>query len=493
MATNIKSNCCNHCVKTIANLKSFKKINDLKECPTVEVLGYHKANDGGGGMFFWDETFVEAGNDGTIIKVAKIVKGRFKRMFSGQVNVKWFGAKGDGTSDDTKAMQDAHDLGLIVYYPKGKYVFSSKITIKTGGIIGDGVNYSILVTTDKSNGDVILYTGGENPQGLLGREQGHIGGVFKSFGLMANHPAQKGAGAGIKIDPSKRTNPSEMLDNHFTTFEKIRISNIPTCIFATITSWMTIRGCYFDFYSQYGVLQDNDAKEFADNGDNMIADNWFFTINPYTYGNKPQDKTLVKLKNRALKEAVGIKSRSGGRFFGNKILGGAIGIDISPLRPTSNALISNNSIELQTRACIRYITEQDALDRLSPKDNQLFAQVFITSNQLHGNMLNYTLGEVATLLIAPENITLTELVIGNNIIRHYPSIRDSSRTKNCYAIDLRNTDNFTISANVLNGLDAAYSGGIFIDIGVRNGKITGNSINRFPQQILNNGINVQVI
>lgn len=36
-------------------------------------------------------------------------------------------------------------------------------------------------------------------------------------------------------------------------------------------SFITIRGCYFAFYSKYGVYRDN--KDFPDNGDNAIIDN----------------------------------------------------------------------------------------------------------------------------------------------------------------------------------------------------------------------------
>jgi len=55
--------------------------------------GYANTGDGGEEIFFWDNSSVEADNDGTIISTG-LSEGRWKRFYSGAVNVKWFGAKG---------------------------------------------------------------------------------------------------------------------------------------------------------------------------------------------------------------------------------------------------------------------------------------------------------------------------------------------------------------------------------------------------------------
>lgn len=62
--------------------------NDL-----AHVLGYYSAGDGGGGLFYWDATSTATQNGGTI--VGSNVSGRWRRLYSGALNVKWFGAKGD--------------------------------------------------------------------------------------------------------------------------------------------------------------------------------------------------------------------------------------------------------------------------------------------------------------------------------------------------------------------------------------------------------------
>ena len=50
------------------------------------------------------------------------------------LNVKSFGAKGDGTTDDTAALQKAFDAvqdGTVIYFPPGVYPVSSELIALT--------------------------------------------------------------------------------------------------------------------------------------------------------------------------------------------------------------------------------------------------------------------------------------------------------------------------------------------------------------------------
>ncbi|QQT27812.1 glycosyl hydrolase family 28-related protein [Sphingobacterium spiritivorum] len=51
----------------------------------------------------------------------------YKRNYSGKLNVKWFGAKGDGKTDDSKAIQAAFDYGESLFFPAGKYKFNARL------------------------------------------------------------------------------------------------------------------------------------------------------------------------------------------------------------------------------------------------------------------------------------------------------------------------------------------------------------------------------
>lgn len=73
----------------------------------------------------------------------------WERQYSGAVNVKWFGAKGDGVTDDTVAIQDAIDyLATINSYEKAK------------GLFFQGGTYVIASTlsVDVSHGSLTLYS-----------------------------------------------------------------------------------------------------------------------------------------------------------------------------------------------------------------------------------------------------------------------------------------------------------------------------------------------
>jgi hypothetical protein len=64
------------------------------------------------------------------------------------VNVKEYGAIGDGVADDTTAIQAACDVGKDVYFPAGTYKVSSTITLSIAGrYYGDGRLSTIIRTT----------------------------------------------------------------------------------------------------------------------------------------------------------------------------------------------------------------------------------------------------------------------------------------------------------------------------------------------------------
>lgn len=96
----------------------------------ANVGGYDSVNDGGQGQFMFVPSATDADNDGTILTPFTNV-GRWYRMYSGAVNVKWFGATGDGVTSDTTAIQNAityietTDFGGAIFLPSGSYNIGS--------------------------------------------------------------------------------------------------------------------------------------------------------------------------------------------------------------------------------------------------------------------------------------------------------------------------------------------------------------------------------
>ena len=110
-------------VDTIAALKAL-----TVTYATVMVLGYYVAGDGGGGIFRWDGASSAADNGGTIIiPTAAPANGRWiRQVVGGTVNVREFGAKGDGATNDTVAIQAAIDFsvanGMATVAPYGTFI-----------------------------------------------------------------------------------------------------------------------------------------------------------------------------------------------------------------------------------------------------------------------------------------------------------------------------------------------------------------------------------
>lgn len=180
--------------------------------PKRDVLGYYEVGDGGGGTFYWDDNEDKANhNGGTIINpdhnstigsanwysatgdsTDTTGSGCWVLNFSGYINLKWFGAKGDGSNDDYNAIQSAFDylntlLSGKLLMPDSQYNVSTKITFPSNSgsysIFGDGVlvftgssgsllefpvgNYDVKVsdvTIDANNGssdDIIRRLGGD--------------------------------------------------------------------------------------------------------------------------------------------------------------------------------------------------------------------------------------------------------------------------------------------------------------------------------------------
>jgi hypothetical protein len=101
----------------------------------IVVLGYAKRGDGGGGLFSWMTTNA-IDNGGTIIVANRSLGSQtagphWKRIYSGAIDPRWFGAIGNGIADDAGALAEAAAAiaagGTIAFSP-GQYKLSSSIT-----------------------------------------------------------------------------------------------------------------------------------------------------------------------------------------------------------------------------------------------------------------------------------------------------------------------------------------------------------------------------
>lgn len=79
-----------------------------------------------------------ADNDGTLIVGRDGV--RFGRLYEGPLNVQWFGARGDGKTDDTaalrKALSTAAETGEVAYIPRTSTTYSISSTVRVPLVAG---------------------------------------------------------------------------------------------------------------------------------------------------------------------------------------------------------------------------------------------------------------------------------------------------------------------------------------------------------------------
>lgn len=143
------------------------------------LLGRSAPGDGGGGVFLAVPGASGEDNGTTFVPTAANNSGAWRRIYSGPLDIRWFGASLT-SSDNSPAIQGAINSaqdrarfprGASIYVPTGDWVIQSQLTIKTPyvsgeydppglTIRGDGPEVSRIKTAESSfvGGSVLLIT-----------------------------------------------------------------------------------------------------------------------------------------------------------------------------------------------------------------------------------------------------------------------------------------------------------------------------------------------
>lgn len=127
----------------------------------IYVQGYYADGDGGEGPFWYNSAdTTSADNGGTIIVDAS--SRRWYRDTGGDpYSVRWFGAKGNGTTDDATSINNAilarsAASGGQVYFPQGTYAVGSTIVLRTlVTLVGAGRSVTIIQGLSGTTMDVM--------------------------------------------------------------------------------------------------------------------------------------------------------------------------------------------------------------------------------------------------------------------------------------------------------------------------------------------------
>lgn len=147
------------CFDSVADMVA----TDIDAGQTVLTKGYHSVNDGGSALYTIRAKDVSDVDDGGSIifldndNVAELIT-------DGTVNAKQFGAKGDGVTDDTTAIQNAVDFADVVDLIGGTYkiltvnIYKS-FTIQNGHFVGDSFAEitNVFLANHVSNAPVVKF------------------------------------------------------------------------------------------------------------------------------------------------------------------------------------------------------------------------------------------------------------------------------------------------------------------------------------------------
>lgn len=118
------------------------------------------------------------------------------------VNVKAFGAKGDGTTDDTTDIQNAIDsiktTGGTVSFPPGVYVVTGVKLYSKIHLVGSGTESTVLKLKNGTNKDVVFSASTYSLEGT-GSLEGENNFSIQNITIDGNRANNPGAGRGVRL------------------------------------------------------------------------------------------------------------------------------------------------------------------------------------------------------------------------------------------------------------------------------------------------------
>lgn len=135
-------------------------VNSIKDGAIGDLADAHKDQDGSIYDSLSERFNGQIGKNSDFRKFDKTVIEKMKNEFEERgVNVKWFGAVGNGATDDTKSIQAAIDTGLSVFIPPGKYRVKSLSGFSEGQILSGTTKVKSWGTNEKKIETILIGIG----------------------------------------------------------------------------------------------------------------------------------------------------------------------------------------------------------------------------------------------------------------------------------------------------------------------------------------------
>jgi len=258
---------------TINGTAGLKALNS-SNCQAVIVEGYWAAGDGGGGVFVWvtgpAPTSSTPGFDGTIVAptTQPATTGYWQRLHDGPISVRYFGARGDGATSDTAAINraltlaqstaSAGRLGAEVYFPPGTYcadnlqITQHNVTLRGAGkssILAKESTSNALITVGAVSNVTIRDLTIQMKSGVSPNFWGIYSAASTSF-LTIDQVYMQGMGYGIGLEPAlpSQVHNAVIRDCHLNV-----ITNQGIALFNAIDTFISDSGVYMNGYSAGSV------------------------------------------------------------------------------------------------------------------------------------------------------------------------------------------------------------------------------------------------
>ena len=395
---------------------TFDTVADMKQSENLiagsyaQTLGFHSINDGGGATYYITDT--GTANEMNVIAVGSLYANL---VTNGIKNIRQFGCYGDNTHDDKNIIksiiENASD-GDVIYIPKGQYLCTTDISATAN--------------------DIRIYGDNQNSSTINFNDDGSI--VFN--------------GHGIKLSDLRFTHQDKVeLDSYHNTLNNVNIDNGALGLVLKNAYITEVENCYFT-YNTVGVILDNQSYEVIVSS-SVIDNN---------------------------KLGVLVTGTSGCKFIGCTIEGNR---DTSSNRGCGFAHSSSNT-DIQIDKCWFESngTTSDSVDIMAVADiydstfstlvSDIHSYYAFTNSSCPGNMIlsgnHHLFTQYAVVMggylnnTVVENCTFKGTLDKNNmpiLIMHRSNVirYNTLKARNNKVI---NTDNQTITTQMLNGIKGSY-------------------------------------
>jgi Pectate lyase superfamily protein/Periplasmic copper-binding protein (NosD) len=369
-------------LNSIAVLKATNGTSLNQYC---KLLGYYTPGDGGGGEFYWDPASVDPQNGITVIQAISIT-GRWKRIFSKVIDIKWCGAKGDGTTDNLTVCQNAIDFtstnGYTLLLSAGTYLCNGTLWLKS--------NTQILGV---AAGSVLKI-------GASGSIRGEKGGV-RNFGFNNNYA-------------------NEVIPTNSEDYTNVIITNDVPAGASTIGLNATAQIGIGDVVYTYNGIDNawailSDAQQSAEwnNYNNPLAQMEIFVVNAKTANSVTLNRpTLFDYPSGgSLRKLIGVANVELNNFTIEFVTETDNSILLEQMRNSvlNNLHILNGGINLVNRCVWNQITNCVISTRLS---RCILIDAFGSANKVLNNTCYYATGGDAAILVMMSNNN----IISNNTV-----------------------------------------------------------------------------